>query len=128
MSSLTKVADFKKTFLAELNEFYRCYNGSQPHAISALGDKLNWMAFHIGSPSSIEPMLKSITSGKIKYWGSSSTSRSSMSMRGIQLKGMHIGEMTRRFDEVVKGHFRWNFGGYMLNRETRDYIKKYNEL
>lgn len=124
MNSLSIVAKFKENFLAELDEFYRCYNGSQPHAISALGDKLHWMAFHIGSPSSIEPMLKSIASGKIKYWGSGDTG-GRFNTRGIQLKGMHIGEMTRRFDDVLKGHFRWNFGSYTLTRETRDYIHNF---
>lgn len=124
MSSLSKITDFKKTFLAELDEFYRCYDGAQPHAISALGDKLHWMAFHIGSPSSIEPMLKSIASGKIKYWGDGDTG-GRFNTRGIQLKGMHIGEMTRRFDSVIKGHFRWNFGAYTLTRETRDYIHNF---
>lgn len=131
--NLDTITNFKKNFLAELDKFYQCYQGARPDIISALCDKLHHMAFVIGSPTSIDPMLKSIASGKIKYWGGDAkqnrfeTDRRTgkCSDRGHQLKGLSLGEMGRRFNEVLSGHFRWNFGAYMVDRETRDYINDF---
>jgi hypothetical protein len=112
--------------------------------IDTLADKLDHMAFYIGSPSSIEPMLKSIASGKIKHWSTGEHENprklNDKFAKGAQIKGKHVGEMQRRWGVweyqegdgnnptklvdkgYLSGHFRWNFTAYKLDRETRDYI------
>lgn len=40
-------------------------------AMEALADKINHMIFNIGCPNSVEPMIQSIISRKLKYWQAS---------------------------------------------------------
>jgi hypothetical protein len=117
-----KILNYKKELEEKFDLFSSCYHGSQPDVISALVSKMHHMCFRIGSPSSLEGFLKSVSSGKIKYWADFDK-KGGRKNRGVQLKGMHIAEMTSgRFERVLKGHFRWNFTAYMVDRETRDYI------
>jgi len=126
MTPLEIVTNFKQNFLKEIERFVMCYSGLQPHVISALADKMNHMAFNIGSPSSIEGMLKSISKGTIKRWGDYSKVKSNERFtRGVQLRGMHVTQMNRSFETIHKGHFRWNFTAYMVDRETQDYINEF---
>lgn len=147
MKPLELISNYKLIIQAQLEKFVECYSGKQAFEISALAEKLDHMAFGIGSPSSIEPMLKSIISGKIKHWstgihGYSSANADSIKPydNGAQIKGKHVAEMQRRWGKwkyqdgdndratklvdkgYVTGHFRWNYTAYKLDRETRDYI------
>jgi hypothetical protein len=119
------ILNYKKELEDRFDLFSSCYHGSQPDVISALVSKMRHMCFNIGSPSSLEGFLKSVSAGKIKYWGDGDM-KAGIYCRGVQLKGMSFGQMTSgRFGAVLKGHFRWNFGAYMVDRETRDYINDF---
>lgn len=116
----TQCFDFNKTIRNELESFLNGYDGAQLDVMSALVDKIEHMIWNIGSPVSIEPMLKSIANGNIKKWGVMYDKHYFKTVK--QLKGMHITEIQRKCEDVMVGHFRWNHRGYMVDRYTRDYI------
>tara|TARA_R110000796_G_scaffold11198_1_gene37333 strand:- start:1571 stop:2257 length:687 start_codon:yes stop_codon:yes gene_type:complete len=137
---LKDISNHRQNVLARFDEFASCYQGADLLAITALRDKMEHMCFYIGSPASLPDMLKSIINGKIKFW---SEGRSKID-HGTQLRGQHVAQMTRQNGEFkynnrtaddysmtmtncgyLKGHFRWNYTGYMLSREARDYINDF---
>ena len=110
------------TLLHELELFKSNYKGNEAIAIYALADKIYHMCTNIGSPSSVEPMLKSIVSGKIKRWYKDYDGV-------IQVKTKYKNEINRKYapnlrGDLIEGHFRWNFKGYKISRSARDYISR----
>ncbi len=121
MSAVETYANIRKSLEIELQDFVTLYTGSQVVVISALADKITHMCNYIGSPSSVLPMLQSIVNGKVKKWGSDNCG-----YKGVeQLTGMHITQIDRKYENVKTGHFRWNFKAYKVDRETRDYIRRF---
>lgn len=124
MLFLEKYIDAKELIQKELDLAIELYNGTQYNLIRALMDKIYHMCFHIGSPSSVIPMIKSIISGKLKMWALSSNLNH---CRGDQLNYKTTQEAARKsHGDYVKGHFRWNYGiGYIANYETRNFLQKF---
>ena len=145
MNPFKNALDHRKVIENELNDFVNYYRGDQIREVKALADKIDHMVCYIGSPISVMPMLESIVKGKLKTWATGCDNR------GEKLNPrMHIAEKDRRFSEgkliqkegssgryendfykkvtnkeYIKGHFRWDFGTYTIDRETRDYIKMF---
>lgn len=126
MDILDLIGNHRAIIEAELQKFVKGFKGANEdkEILKSLVNKILHMSFNIGSPSSVKPMLLSISKGKIKYWASGWDVDYP---QGTQLKGMHIAHMERVTNgALIKGHFRWNNGNaYMLSREARDYIKEY---
>ena len=124
-------------------------------AIRALKGKIMHMTFRIGCPNSVEPMLRSIASRKIKYWQAHNNveKREEVSVynaegcyvkqrtvwwfgKGKQLKSIEEKARVLKTDDyyhlpqnerVLKGHFRWNNRGYTLSRNATDILSLYLE-
>jgi len=144
MNAIELVTNHRTILQNELKDFVIKYNGAQPLLIAALAEKIEWMCLHIGSPSSVMPMLNSICNGKIKYWCNgdnkgkqlnSRIHRDELERKHCELtynqiegtdgsKESHFNRVVLR-EEFLKGHFRWNYGAYMCDYQTRDYIKAY---
>lgn len=123
--------------------------------IEALTDKITHMILNIGCPNSVEPMLYSIASRKIKHWQAGNnvesenvikyiyntekqTTEKKITRRGFgkgrQLKTCNdldkVYNATPYYknqvqDRVISGHFRWNNRGYILSRRCTDLILYY---
>jgi len=126
-------------------------------AIEALADKIKHMTLSIGCPNSVEPMLQSICSRKIKYWQAHDNHETKDKTeyrfnteinRGktvVIKRGYRKGRQLRtkadlsiianmdgyyhipREQRILKGHFRWNNRGYMLSRRATDVLALYLE-
>jgi hypothetical protein len=126
-------------------------------AIEALVDKVEHMMINIGCPVSVEPMLWSIVSRKVKYW------QAEDNIETEDIKKYVFDEETERYKEIVtkkgfkkgkqlksasdksivanidgyyhiarekrilKGHFRWNNRGYILSRPATDALRIFLE-
>lgn len=126
MEILFYIANQRKLLQNELDAFIDSYTGENAEAIKALTEKIYHMCFNIGSPSSVKPMLESIVTGKVKTWSNDYDDR------GKQLTGYHISYITNKYQDIrtgklniVKGHFRWDFKAYTLDRDDLLYIKKH---
>lgn len=107
--------------------------GKGSPATKALAEKIVRLIFGVGSPSSVEPFLRSVVSGKMKVY------------KLCERKGK-IGwhrdksrERRKKFDtvdkhdqgvneDVVIGHFRSGHTGFILTDAERKYIKKFFNL
>ena len=146
--TLSEIVNHKQNIKDKLESFIMCYHGKQKHIIIALADKLEHMIFYIGSPSSLDGFLNSIAEGKVKRWSTGANYHNGdikdPRTQGAQLKGMSLQHITRLCSEVsykknengtdktiitdlgyIQGHFRWDWRGYTLDRETRDYIRDF---
>lgn len=121
-------------------------------AIEALSDKINHMIFNIGCPVSVEPMIQSIISRKLKHWqGSDSVETDDRKdyvryvgedgitkAKLVITKGHRKGKQLKTRSEkiivkksrsyygnkgiILTGHFRWNNRGYILSRRATDLL------
>ncbi|WP_300571169.1 hypothetical protein [Flavobacterium sp.] len=126
-------------------------------AIEALSDKIKHMILNIGCPNSVEPMLLSIISRKIKHWQAHDNVETKDVTRyhynnetkegktiivkkgfkkGRQLKNSNDLDKVYNIDgyyhipiekRVISGHFRWNNRGYLLSRLATDLLDEYYE-
>ena len=124
-------------------------------AIEALVNKMEHMIFNIGSPNSVEPMLLSICSRKIKYWQAHDNiemddrteyrfnEETKHGETVVTKRGFKKGRQLRtkadlsivantdgyyhvpRDQRIIKGHFRWNNRGYILSRKATDILLLY---
>lgn len=124
-------------------------------AIEALADKIEHMIFNIGCPNSVQPMLHSIITRKIKHWqGSDSVETDDRTYfvpykdeqgqtrtRTLITKGHRKGKQLKTRSEkiivkksagyygdkgiILTGHFRWNNRGYLLSRKATDMLEDY---
>lgn len=123
MNAIEIYANHRQMLDSELALFAELYTGKQPDVICQLIDKIKHMCNHIGCPSSVMPMLKSIANGKKKIWSDS------WDTRGKQMRGytaQHLQRLEREVEDraFIRGHFRWG-QGFMVDRQTRDYIQEY---
>jgi SUMO ligase MMS21 Smc5/6 complex component len=125
--------------------------------IEALVGKIKHMIFNIGCPLSIEPMLLSIISRKIKHWQANDNVETKDKTRYefdkklgrgktiITSKGFKKGKQLKNNSDlrrvysnssyyrdevqnrVISGHFRWNNRGYILSRVATDALLDYYE-
>lgn len=126
-------------------------------AIEALSDKIKHMIIYIGSPISVEPMLQSIVTRRIKHWQAADNiettdktryeydEKKGKGRKVITSKGFKKGKQLKNNndlrrvyesepyyknkvqDRVISGHFRWNNRGYILSRLTTDLLGEYLE-
>lgn len=148
--TLSDIVDHRQNIKYKLESFIMCYQGNQGHIIIALADKIEHMCFYIGSPSSLDGFLNSIAEGKVKRWSTGvnqiySNNNKDPRAQGAQLRGMSLQHITRKCGEIsykknkdgswgdavisdcgyLQGHFRWNWRGYTLDRQTRDYVRDF---
>jgi len=71
-------------------------------ALEALADKISHMVFNIGSPTSVEPMIQSIISRKIKCWQGSDSVETNDRVYHVPYVGADGITRTKRM--VTKGH------------------------
>ena len=125
---------YKSNIQNVLSAFVEQYNGNEIEPIKALADKIEHMTFHIGSPSSVVPMLKSICSRKVKrwyrdphkLWYKDNKGQTQLALR-LQVPSWMSNKTAKalsRFD-FLQGHSRWNYRAYMLTREHTDYINQF---
>lgn len=124
-------------------------------AIEALSDKINHMTNNIGCPCSVEPMIQSIITRKLKHWqGSDSVETDDCKFhvpivgtdgitrtKSFITKGHRKGKQLKTRSEkiivkksvgyykdkgiILSGHFRWNSRGYILSRRATDLLESY---
>jgi hypothetical protein len=148
MNPFREALDHRKVIENELNDFIDYYRGDQIREVKSLADKISHMVCNIGCPTSVMPMLESIVKGKLKTWVTQICDD-----HGKKLNPrMHIAEKDRKYSDGTsvlkegasgqykndyylkvsegdknysKGHFRWDWTAYTIDRETRDYIKMF---
>ena len=90
-----------------------------------------------GRANDVEPMLKSIISGKIKVWNDNDGPRGRRNKRREKKQNYKVIEFKypendQRFNcgeqNFIYGHFRWDFGAYLLNELELRRIKNYFNL
>ena len=134
---------YKSNIQNVLSAFVEQYNGNEIEPIKALADKIDHMTFNIGSPSSVVPMLKSICSRKVKQWYPEPkdnwkkydyskkkfpyklTAKVPIYMSTSDAKALYNKRQNGLGENILRGHFRWNYRAYMLTREHTDYIQQF---
>lgn len=124
-------------------------------AIEALSRKISHMVYNIGCPCSVEPMIQSIITRKLKHWqGSDSIETDDRKYhvpvvgadgltraKTIITKGHRKGKQLKTRSEkiivkksagyygdkgiILSGHFRWNNRGYILSRRATDLLESF---
>ena len=124
-------------------------------AVEALSDKISHMIYNIGCPVSVEPMIQSIITRKVKHWqGSDSVETDDRkyhvsvvgadgitTTKSLITKGHKKGKQLKSRDEkrivwnsagyygdkgiILSGHFRWNNRGYILSRRATDLLESF---
>lgn len=127
MDAIDLFTNHRKMLICDLIQFLaNAPEGSDMSVLEPLADKIEHMCIHIGSPSSVKPMLESICNRKVKKWGNDYDNK------GKQLTGYPQWVIDRHYQDTRKGthniligHFRWNHTVYQVNRDDANYINAY---
>ncbi len=131
MDAIDLYTNKDKILTKYIDDFVENYKGDDIRPIKALADKIKHMCFNIGSPISVKPMLKSICKMQIKKWQAQDEYGDKKNIRGKQLHGSPQWYLDKYYQtkngthNIDIGHFRWDWGAYMISRDDADYIMQY---